>query len=81
MVKLIEVKNKRNEKCLSYEGGLAEYADVVCELYADDLSELQGMTEVEGLNLAQYTITPGSYCYDKNMNIAVLDSDGTWNVN
>lgn len=77
MVKLVKIHNKLNVKTEIVNQEVRETADVIAELYADSVSDLSS-SEIEGLDTNRYTLTGGSYAYDKSFNIYVLDSSGHW---
>lgn len=77
MVKLVKIHNKLNVKTEIVNQEVRETADVIAELYADSVSDLSS-SEIEGLDTNRYTLTGGSYAYDKWFNIYILDSSGQW---
>lgn len=77
MVRLVKIHNKLNVQTELVGRDIVEKADVIAELYTDSLSDLSG-NEIEGLDTNRYTLTGGSYAYDKSFNIYVLDSSGSW---
>ena len=66
MLKLIEAKNN-----------FVEGDKKLCDIYADNKTEVVPNADVEGLGKIELLAT-GSTCYTAALDVGVLKSDGTW---